>query len=140
MYSRRNPPAFFVVDGEWIFKLTLFQSENFSFKLIFPHFCSMFFLRHLQQSGFNLLLFPRESYLCYGRCPCGWCKFTWCFGRINDASCLMIKNNITCMYTRFMCRFANMHYSDKGIKMYNSGTFHWLFLRTHHFNYHVISF
>ena len=95
MYSRRNPLAFFVVDGEGFFKLTLFQSENFLLQFIYPHLCSMFFLRHLQQSDFNLLLFPRKFFLCYGRCPCGWCQFTWCVSGITDASCLMIKINLS---------------------------------------------
>ena len=132
MYSRRNPQTFFVVDGEWFFKLSLFQSENLFFKFIYPHLCSMFFLRHLQQSGFNLPLFPRKSCLWYGRCPCEWCNFTWCFGRINDASCLMIKNNLTCMYNRFMCWFANVFYSDKGKKNVKFRHFSLIFFRTHH--------
>ena len=120
----------------------LVQSENIFFKFIYPHLWRMFFLCHLQQSGFNLLLYPRKSFLCYVRCPFGWCKFTWCVSGITYASCLIIKNTLTCMCNRFMCWFAYIHCSDKGITctihaliihhflLLNTSSIMWFFLRS----------
>ena len=71
IYIVRMPQALFLVYENYSSSIRFFKMIKIFLNFIYSHFWRMFFLGHLQQSGFN------SSFLCHGRCPfwwCGWVK------------------------------------------------------------------